>query len=139
MKAMRILIVDDDLVSREKLKALLSAYGECTTVPNAEWALKKIKHANDHTRPYELITVDVEMPGMRGEEMVHELRQWEQAQKTYKKDREIKVLMVTSKKDPETVIASFREGCEWYLNKPVNPENLTAALERLDIQQEQAV
>jgi len=136
---MRILIVDDDLVSREKLTALLASYGECTAVPDGHWAMKKIRHATTHTRPYSLVTVDVEMPGMSGEELVHEIRSWEQSQKTYKKGREMKVLMVTSRRDPETVISSFREGCEWYLNKPVNPDNLQAALAKLGIFQEEPV
>ena len=131
---MRILIVDDDLVSREKLKALLTPYGDCMTVPDGKWAMKKFKHGNERTRPFDLITVDIDMPEMSGHELVQEIRAWENQHRLYRKGKEAKILMVTSRTTPAEVIASFREGVEWYLMKPLTPESLDDALTRLEIE-----
>ena len=124
---MRILTVDDDYVSRVKLKTLLSAYGECDTVANGELAVQMAKAAEEESVPYDLITVDIDMPGMRGPQVVHEVRQFES-------HTEIKVLMVTGKTDAiKEVMASYNEGCDWCIKKPVNPENLKEALEKIGI------
>ena len=45
--------------------------------------------------------------------------------------QEAKILMVTVRNDSQTVIASFRRGCEGYLTKPVTPKKLHDALTKL--------
>lgn len=122
---MRILIVDDDYVSRVKLKALLSAYGDCDAVANGPMALEFVKTAKAEMVPYDLVTIDIDMPGMRGPEVVHEMLKHQDDGKV------IKVLMVTGKNLVKEVMESFREGCDDCLRKPVNPENLRAALEKI--------
>jgi len=132
---MRVLIVDDDYVSRTKLKALLSAYGDCDEAPDGEAAFKLFVAAYQEGAPYDLVTMDVDMPGLSGQETVHRLREFETQQQSYKHCRESKILMVSVKMDPQEIVASFREGCEWYLIKPVTPQNLRASLARLGLQQ----
>lgn len=124
---MRILIVDDDYVSRVKLKSLLAGYGDCDAVPSGELALDMVKIAYDEMAPYDLVTVDIDMPGMRGPEVVHEILKFE-------KDSTIKVLMITGKVDAvKEVMQSYREGCDWCIKKPVNPENIKDALVKVGI------
>ena len=128
---MRILVVDDDYVSRTKLKALLSIHGDCDAVPNGELAMAMIEAAHAESVPYELITMDVNMPGMRGPEVVARIREWE-------KDNGgptggARILMITAVKGGKDVMSAFREGCEWYLVKPVTPENLAESLSKLEI------
>ena len=131
---MRILIVDDDYVTRAKLKAILSDHGDCDAAPNGELALSMLEDALNDAHPYDLVTMDVDMPGMTGEEVVREIRQreWNWAKRMSRPVVEAKVLMVTVRRDSHTVIASFRRGCEGYLAKPVTPEKLRAALARLE-------
>ena len=124
---MRILIVDDDYVSRVKLKALLAEYGDCDAVPSGKLALEMVRHANEELVPYELITVDIDMPGMRGPEVVREILQHE-------RENVIKVLMITGKVDAiKEVMQSYREGCDWCIKKPVNPENIKEALSKVGL------
>ncbi len=131
---MRILVVDDDYVSRTKLKSLLSAYGDCDAVHNGEIALKMFEKAYKESAPYNLITMDIEMPDMSGQEVVHSIRQWELENKV-KSSRQVKILMITIKNDVDDITSSFKEGCEWYLTKPVTPENLREALAKVTIPQ----
>ena len=131
---MRILVVDDDYVSRTKLKSLLSAYGDCDAVPNGEIALQMFEKAFKESVPYNLITMDIEMPDLSGQEVVHSIRQWELENKV-KPSQQVKILMITIKNDVNDIMSSFKEGCEWYLTKPVTPENLREALAKVTIPQ----
>jgi two-component system chemotaxis response regulator CheY len=127
---MRILIVDDEYVSRTKMKVLLSDHGDCDAAPNGELALDLVEDALRESCPYDLITMDVDMPGMTGEKVVRAIRdrEWNWAKETGKPVHEAQILMATVRKDTQTVIDSFRGGCEGYLVKPVTPESLNQAL-----------
>ena len=136
---MRVLIVDDDYVSRIKLKALLAPFADCDAVPDGALAVSMFEKAHRESVPYDLITMDVDMPGMSGQEAVQKIRQWEQEHRAYRSAAgEVRVLMVTIKKDPGTIITSFRDGCEWYLIKPVTPEKLRDAFARLGFAEDAA-
>ena len=129
---MRVLIVDDDYVSRAKLKALLAPYADCDAVPDGALAVSMFEMAHRESIPYDLITMDVDMPGMSGQEAVQKIRQWEQDHRAYRTGAgEVKILMVTVKTDPGTIVTSFRDGCEWYLIKPVTPQKLRDAFPKL--------
>ena len=75
---MRVLVVDDDYVSRTKLKALLTSLGgDCDALPDGEMVIKMFEKAHEESVPYDLITMDVEMPGMSGQEVVQKIRESE--------------------------------------------------------------
>ncbi|HBA86218.1 MAG TPA: response regulator [Verrucomicrobia bacterium] len=131
---MRILIVDDDYVSRTKLKALLSAYGDCDAVYDGQIAFDFFIKAWDDHAPYGLITMDVDMPGARGQDVVDRLRSWEADKQCYKSDKEAKILMVSAMKDADSVVKSFSKGCENYLIKPITPADLQKAMDEFDFQ-----
>jgi two-component system chemotaxis response regulator CheY len=129
---MRVLIVDDDYVSRSKVKALLNSHADCDVAPDGDIALRMFVKAHEDLCPYDLITMDIDMPGMNGKEALQKIREWERIHKAYQTETVAKVLMVTVRKAPEDIVVSFREGCEWYLIKPVTPESLRNALARID-------
>ena len=130
---MRILIVDDDYVSRTKLKALLSAYGDCDTVPNGAMAVEMFTTAHAENVPYDLISMDVNMPGNRGQDVVKQIRDWEDQNRIPQQGKEVKVLMVTVMNTAQDIVSSFRQGCEGYLVKPVTPDSLRKALVQIGI------
>ena len=59
----RVLVVDDELVNRELLDAILSLNYEVTGVPNGSEAMKALYSAPE---PYSLILLDLLMPQMSG-------------------------------------------------------------------------
>ncbi|MBF0619973.1 MAG: response regulator [Candidatus Omnitrophica bacterium] len=124
---MRILIVDDDYVSRAKLTALLSTYGQCDAVPNGQIGLQMFQEAHKELVPYDLVTMDYEMPDLSGEAVVGQIREMERMMQV-DGAKEAKILMVTVKKGMKEVSASYSKGCTGYITKPVTPENLIAAL-----------
>ncbi len=130
---MRVLVVDDDYVSRSKLKALLAPNADCDVAPDGEIGFKLFQKAHEESVPYDLITMDIDMPGMSGLDTVQQIRQWEHEHGVYQDHKEAKILMVTVKSDPRSIVSSFRDGCEWYLIKPVTKEKVLDAFARLGL------
>lgn len=130
---MRILIADDDIVARTKLETLLETHGQLDMVQDGDQAWTMFQKAHQESRPYDLITMDIDMPGMNGHEVVTKIRQWEKENTAYATKREAKILMVTSMQSRSDVITSFREGCECFIRKPIKRDNLDQALEKLGI------
>lgn len=130
---MRILIVDDDYTCRATLKAILAAYGDCDGVPDGELALTMLQKAYEEAIPYDLVTMDIDMPGMSGPDVVDAIRAWEHARGAPRTGENVNILMVTIHDDPASVISSFRKGCEWYLTKPATPATVRGALAKLGL------
>ena len=63
---MRILIVDDDLISRTKLKVILDHFGRCEVKTGGREALAAVREAQDTGVPFDLICLDVQMPDLNG-------------------------------------------------------------------------
>ena len=71
---MKILIVDDDLVSRSKMEVLISTFGECVLASNGNEAVSEYKRAWDTDAHFNLVTLGIDMPGMNGEEALLQIR-----------------------------------------------------------------
>lgn len=130
---MRILIVDDDYISRTKLKALLAPYGDCDAVPSGNLAMQMFEKAHEESFAYGLISMDFYMPGMNGPDVVQKIRDWEHANKSYSSDDEVRILMTTASSENKDIVSSFKEGCEWYLNKPATTEKVREAMVKLGV------
>lgn len=123
---MKILIIDDEFVSRVKLQKILLSYGSCHLACNGEEAMQAFVSAHEDGAPYDLATVDINLPDIKGQELVDQFRQYEKANKLFHK--EIKVLMVSIMTDSKNIMSSFKKGCEGYLSKPFNPEQVRASI-----------
>lgn len=130
---MKTLVVDDELVSRSKLQALLKRYGPCDAAEHAEVALRMLQEAAEIGSPYGLVTIDINMPDIDGHELLRSLRKWEQAHQNMTDGHTVRVLMVTAMRNPKDVLSCFSEGADWYLAKPVRPESLDDAMQRIGI------
>jgi len=128
---MRILAVDDDYASRLKLKATLASYGDVDTASDGELAIVMFEKAHKEGVPYDLVTMDIGLPDMRGQEVVERFRAIELDLQVNTLESEAKILMVTGMKDPKNIFSSFRQGCEGYLMKPVTAKSLREAIEKL--------
>jgi len=125
--SVRILIVDDEFVSRKTAQKILSQYGECDVVTNGPEALEAFHLAHEEGNPYDLITMDILMPDMDGIEALKRIRKWEESRNILLGEG-AKVVMLTSSKASDSVLSSFNEGCEAYVVKPFNEKDLTKAM-----------
>lgn len=124
---MRILVVDDELVSRAKLVKILGAYGQCDGASDGPEALEFIEAALAEGRPYDLVTLDVSMPGMDGMSLLQKLRRMERADPAAGGGGS-KVLMISAHAQRSVVVECVQYGCDDYLIKPFKPEQIVKKL-----------
>jgi putative nucleotidyltransferase with HDIG domain len=121
---MRILVVDDELVSRMKMKKIMEGFGKCTEADTGERAIALFRNARIKDVPYDLITMDISMPDMDGIEALEKIREIEKAENV-PQDMWVKVFMVTAHGDKDTIISSIRNGCNDYIMKPFSRQIIT--------------
>jgi two-component system chemotaxis response regulator CheY len=126
---MKILVVDDELVSRKKMQKIMEGLGECTAVASGREALSLFKQALESEAPFDLVTLDVVMPGMDGTEALYEMREIE-TRKHPPKEKRTRILMVTSQSDKDTVITCIQAQCDDYVVKPFDREKIMKKLEK---------
>lgn len=130
---MKCLIVEDDFISRRILKELLAPHFDCDVAVNGEEALMSFRLSHEGKRPYDLICMDIMMPGMDGQEALRLIREHEK-ELGIPQQREVKVIMVTALDDPHTVISSFYDGgATSYVVKPISKHKLMAELRQLGL------
>ncbi len=110
----RILIVEDDENIAKTIEASLSIVGyESDLCDNGNDA---VRMACDN--PYDLILLDVMLPGMDGFEVIREIRH-----------REIPVIFITARQDVTDRVKGLRLGAEDYLVKPFEVIELLARVD----------
>lgn len=128
---MRILIVEDDFISRRVLKDILSAYGSCDIVVDGHEAIQEFTMALNEQKPYDIIFLDIMMPKVDGLQALKQIRLIEH-DRGITPSHEVKVVMTTALDDPKTVVAAYYQGgADSYLVKPLTTAKLTAELKKL--------
>jgi adenylate cyclase len=129
----RVLIVDDDAANRDLLVRMLERQRLATVVAeDGEQALAMIG-----SQRFDLILLDVVMPGMTGHEVLERLK----ADDTL---RHIPVIVLSSIDDLDSITACIQLGAEDYLPRPFNSTILRARIDaslerkRLHDEEEQA-
>lgn len=130
---MKILIVEDDFISRRILKEILAQFGNCDVAVDGQEAIQAFELAHEEKAPYDLICLDIMMPNMDGHEALKQIREFEKAN-GLQGSGEVKVIMVTALDDPKTVFkAYYRGGATSYIVKPIDKEKLIEELRVLGL------
>ncbi len=115
--ANKALLIDDDLATLELMKFQLDAEGfEVTTAENGQKGLEFIKE-----KDFDIILTDLNLPDISGIEMV-------QRSKEFSPDTEI--IMVTGYGSVEKAIEATKAGAFYYVEKPVEFEELLVLIEK---------
>jgi len=133
-KQIKILIVEDEFISRTLLQEMLSSFGDCDAVDNGREALDILEKSYGVPEDrYNLVCLDIMMPKMSGHEVLQEIRRIEEKNGIYGADA-AKVLMVTALGDAANIMKALVEGrCEAYLTKPVSRAKLEEQLRQLQL------
>ncbi len=120
-----LLIVDDVAVNLEIVGSILKDPNwNLHLATSGEQALEKTRQML-----FDLVLLDVMMPGLDGLEVCRRL-------KADPATRDIPVIMLTGKTDPESVVQGFDAGAQDYVAKPFNDRELLARVRiQLDLRQ----
>jgi two-component system, chemotaxis family, chemotaxis protein CheY len=127
----KCLIVDDEVFCREFVATLLRSTAECHQANNGTDALEKYSAALASSEPYDLVILDVMMPGMNGHDAAKAIRSLEKAQKI---DKKVSIVMLTALNSANDAMESFcRAQSAAYLVKPVSKEGLFNVVTKLGL------
>ena len=111
-----VLIVDDERGPRESLRMILAPTYAVTLVASGAEALEVL-----HTSPVDVVTLDLAMPGLRGQELMRAIRL---------DFPDVEVIIITGHGDLDSATDAIRHGICDYLQKPFDVVQVTAAVYR---------
>ena len=119
-----ILVVDDEPFFREEVVAFLSNYGawprgwRVESVASGEEALERLTQ-----NPYEVVLLDINMPGMDGMEVLRQMQEKHLLDQTY-------VIMLSAYGLYDNVVAAMRGGAKDFINKSEPLDQWVMRIER---------
>jgi DNA-binding NtrC family response regulator len=116
-KEARILIVDDDKEFADTLAEHLAGRGYLTRVAyDGQDGLDRF-----HTGGFQVVFTDLQMPGMDGIELVHEIKRL---------DKRSVVVVITGFGTIESAVKAIKKGAYDFITKPVKFEELDIVVDR---------
>jgi two-component system chemotaxis response regulator CheY len=122
---MRILIAEDDETCALILASMCKPYGSTEVVGDGEAVVRAVTAELLKGQPFDLICLDIMMPGLDGQACLRCIRAIEQAFGRVG-GAGTRILMTTALNAPDHILAAFRSQCEGYLVKPIDRERLAA-------------
>lgn len=113
---MRILIAEDDMVSRRVLETTLEKWGHHVIATRDGNEAFSVLQREDSPA---LVILDVMMPGMNGIEVCRKIREVPRDVSPY-------LILLTAKHGTENVVLGLEAGANDYVSKPFDPEELHA-------------
>jgi DNA-binding NtrC family response regulator len=122
-----LLVVDDEQVVRDSLTRWFAEEGyEVECAANASDALRRLVD-----RRFDLLLVDIRMPGIDGIELQRRLQE---------QDSDAAIIIMTGYASVDTAVTAMKQGAFDYVTKPFDPDEFSAvvhkALERQQLQRE---
>lgn len=129
---MRILLAEDDFVTRKYMANFLSKYGDCDVTVDGMEAVDAFMMALEDDEPYQLVCLDIMMPVMDGYQALMGIRNLEK-ERNVTPDKAAKVIMTTALNDEKNVKMAFDLGCTIYSGKPIDQDRFEQALKKLGL------
>lgn len=129
---MRVLIAEDDFASRKFMLRFLSKYGECDVTVDGMEAVEAFTMALESNEGYDLICLDIMMPGMDGYQALKKIRDIEK-DRLIPEDKAVKIIMTTALNEGKNVTKAFDLGCTAYAGKPIDQDKFENVLRKLEL------
>ncbi len=130
-RGLSVLVAEDNEINALLMRSLLTRLGHQVVIStNGEEALESWLAARSAGTPYDLVLMDIQMPGLDGIETTKRIRVNEAAGA----GRRTPILALTANTLVEDRYACFEAGMDGFLVKPLDREKLAEALNRLGAQ-----
>lgn len=136
---LRCLIVDDDELGRELLATQLEPYATCDRAVDGYDAVAKFTAALFEGNPYQLIFLDIVMPGMDGHAAARAIRKLEE-ERGISVENGVNIVVLSSLNTPQDIIQAYVSAqSAAHLVKPVRLDKLLKTLRKLELIPEEQV
>lgn len=125
---MRFLVVDDEFAALTKMTSILSNYGECEAATHGRQALSMFIQALADNKPYDLVTIDIDMPEISGLDLLRAFCTKEIAEHS----TPAKKIMITADSSLGSIKTAMKN-CDGFLVKPVKKQVILDKLRELGI------
>lgn len=116
---MKCITATSDIESRKIVQASLSHHSRLTLVNDCEQVLTAVYRACKQRDPFQLICLDLDLPGMEDHEILRRLQDIQQEEGKTRQDR-AKVILTGPFDHPSYIAAAFLiGGCDGFLAKPL--------------------
>lgn len=132
---MRILIAEDDRISRSFLQKFMQSYGEVDMAVDGMEAVDLYMDSIKQNNRYDLLCLDIMMPKVDGLKVLKVIRQFEK-QHGISQENHLKIIMMTALADVGYVDEAFRQGCDAYASKPVDTDKVEEVMRNLGLIEE---
>lgn len=116
---MKILLIDDEPIALTKLELMLTNVGRCDTAVNGVQATEQFVCAINENQPYDLVTIDIELPDITGLDLLNRFCMLEEKNNI----PAAKKIMVTAHSKVDYVVKA-RNKCNAFLVKPIRKKTL---------------
>jgi len=130
MRQLRILIVEDEFLSRQLLMTIVAKLGKVDVAVNGVEAVTAFRMASDAGTPYDVVFLDIMLPSKDGQTVLKEIRAYEQERGVLASSG-AKVIMTTALSDSKSIMEAFRSQCESYVTKPYNEKKIMDEFNKL--------
>jgi len=129
-KKLKSLVAEDDATSRKLLCTYLSRYGICDIAGGGVEAVNAVQSARQSHQAYDLICMDLRLPGMDGQEAIREIRKQEASAGV---DRPARIIVTTIHVEMEDITTALLGRCNAYMVKPIDTARLKKELKALGL------
>ena len=129
---MKILLAEDDFVTRKFMRYFLEMYGVCDVTVDGMEAVDAFMMALEEDEPYDLVCLDIMMPVMDGYQALVGIRNIEK-ERNIPEEKAVKVIMTTALNEEKNVKMAFELGCTIYSGKPIDQAKFEQALKKLGL------
>jgi DNA-binding NarL/FixJ family response regulator len=112
-----VLIVDDQQLVRDGIKALLEIKDDFTIVGTASDGQEAIEILQK--KPVDVVLMDIRMPGLGGIEATSQIRKF---------NKDIRIIMLTTFNNDDYIVKAIKAGANGYLLKDIPKDDLAEAI-----------
>ncbi|HSO20318.1 MAG TPA: response regulator [Desulfosarcina sp.] len=123
---MRILLIDDEPVALTKLELMLTNVGVCDNAASGIEATEYFVTAINENKPYDLVTIDIELPDVTGLDLLNRFCLLERKNGIAAS----KKIMITAHSNADYVVKA-RGQCDAFVVKPLRKNTLLEKIKEL--------
>ncbi|GAB1481852.1 response regulator [Treponema sp.] len=132
MNNLRMLIVEDEFLSRKLVGRYIDKFGTYDIAVNGTEAVEAVRGAYEEKKPYDVVFLDIMMPEKDGLTVLKEIRELEDTLGISAAEG-LKIIMTTALGDAKSVMQAFRSQCEAYITKPYTEEAFAKELKKVGL------